>query len=75
MANKKTEELHPDHEAILRYQQEIAYWEQKYDEANNACDWSARNWASCQLHAKRGNLERLKELVGQEKLKRWKIIF
>lgn len=74
MANKK-EELHPNHEAILRYQREIAYWEEEYRKANEAHDWSARNWASCQLYAKRGNLERLKQVVGQGQLKKWKINF
>ena len=74
MANKK-EELHPDHAAILKYQQEIAYWEEEYRKANEACDWNARNNASCRLHAKKGNLEWLMNKVGKEKLIRWKINF
>jgi hypothetical protein len=70
---KEEKYIHPDHEAILRYQKEIAYWEEVYKTANDAHDWDTRNTASCRLLQKKQNLGRLIILVGQEKIKRWKI--
>lgn len=67
MAAKKEKYKSPNIEAIERYEREIAYWEQKYQEANDAHDWSARNEAACALYAKRGNLEILRSKLNKKK--------
>lgn len=66
-ANKKEVYKSPNQEAIERYEREIAYWEQKYDEANRNHDWSARNEAGTNLYIKRTNLAVLKEKLFKKK--------
>ena len=60
---RKFGEDNPTIMAIRRYEKEIAELEIKRAAANDAEDWSARNWCDAQLYAKRGNLQVLKEKV------------
>lgn len=66
MANR-TVYKSPNQEAVERYENEIAYWEKQYEIANEKHDWSARNWAGCQLYIKKANLESLKQKIGNKK--------
>lgn len=45
---------------IEKYEQEIAYWQERYDKANDAHDWSERNLCSCRIKQKTEMLEWLK---------------
>lgn len=60
-------------EAVERYLKEIAFWEQKEQEAIEKENYSDRDWARSQLYIKRTNLNVLVEKVGKEKLRKWKI--
>ena len=71
MANrvkKKFDENHPTYKAILRYEQEIAVLEEKRDKANEACDWTMRNFYANQITAKRTNMEILKAKFGKHNI-------
>ena len=73
MANNEPKYKHPNQEAIEKYLKEIAFWEQKEQEAIEKENYSYRDWARSQLHIKRTNLNILVEKVGKEKLRKWKI--
>lgn len=60
-------------EAVERYLKEIAFWEQKEQEAIEKENYSDRDWARSQLYIKRTNLNVLAEKIGREKLRKWKI--
>jgi hypothetical protein len=55
--------LFPDEWAIAKYEYELEYWQEKYDIANEAHDWSARNEAANRLKTKSENLAILKAKV------------
>lgn len=59
--------LYPDEWAIAKYEYELEYWQEKYDIANEAHDWSARNEAAMRLKVKGENLAILKAKVGNKK--------
>lgn len=61
-------------EAIERYLREIAFWEQKEQEAIEKEDYSARDWARSQLYVKRTNCKVLADKIGVYMLKKWKIV-
>lgn len=61
-------------EAIERYLREIAFWEQKEQEAIEKEDYSARDWARSQLYVKRTNCKVLADKIGAYMLKKWKIV-
>ena len=74
MANKKKEEYrNPNLEALERYLREIAFWEQKEQEAIEKGDYSARDWARSQLYVKRTNCKALADKIGTYQLQRWRI--
>jgi hypothetical protein len=74
MANKKKEEYrNPNLEALERYLREIAFWEQKEQEAIEKGDYSARDWARSQLYVKRTNCKALADKIGAYQLQRWRI--
>lgn len=58
---KKEKYETPNMKAIRRYQEEIASLEAKSAAANEAHDWSMRNFYNAQLMAKRENLKVLIE--------------
>ena len=57
--------LYPDLWAMEKYEYEIEYWQEKYDIANDAHDWSARNEAAVRLAVKKEKLAELKIKVGR----------
>jgi hypothetical protein len=57
--------LYPDEWAIAKYEYELEYWQEKYDIANEAHDWSARNEAAVRLAVKKEKLAELKIKVGR----------
>ena len=62
MGNKKPRkysEEDPTVRAIHKYEREIEALQKKYEEANDAQDWSMRNWYYNQMAAKRTNMELL----------------
>lgn len=74
MANKKKEEYrNPNLEALERYLREIAFWEQKEQEAIEKENYSDRDWARSQLYVKRTNCKALADKIGAHQLQRWRI--
>lgn len=70
MAKYKT----ANQEAIERYLNEIAFWEDKEQEAIKNENYSERDWARSQLFVKRSNCKRLAEKIGYKTLTKWKIV-
>lgn len=59
---KKTKKYsvdNPDVRAINKYEQEIAALQKKYEQANEAQDWSMRHFYYNQMQAKRANMQLL----------------
>jgi hypothetical protein len=74
MASKKIKIKSADQEAIERYLKEIAFWEDKEQEAIEKEDYSARDWARSQLYVKRKNCKILADKIGAGDLRKWKIV-
>lgn len=74
MANKKKEEYrNPNLEALEKYLRDIAFWEDKEQEAIEKEDYGARDWARSQLYIKRTNCKALADKIGAYQLQRWRI--
>ncbi len=56
---KKYSDDNPTVRAIHKYEKEIEALQVKYDEANNAQDWSMRHFYYNQMQAKRANMQLL----------------
>lgn len=61
---KKFSDDNPNIIAILKYEQEIAALQEKYDKADEAHDWCMRHFYYNQMEAKRTNMEILKQKLG-----------
>ena len=62
---KKYSEDNPTVRAIIKYEQEIEALQEKYEQANDAQDWSMRHFYYSQMQAKKVNMELLKQKLNK----------